>query len=251
MNKAKNKSKIDGKKFLQEAFAAEQQVLKLKLELSSSSVTHDGVMGDVDEKHFIEILRRYLPNRYAVDSGIIIDSNGKCSDQIDVVIYDKQYTPSLLDQQSHRFIPVEAVYAVFEVKPSINKHYLEYAAKKAESVRKLTRTSVSIPYAGGEYPPKPLFSIISGIVAGNVDWKNGFESKAFLTCYSSFSDLKIVDCGVAISYGSFDVFEKDQKLKICSTNNSLIYFIFRFLQKLQSLGTVPAIDWNKYAAVFE
>lgn len=247
MNKAKDNSNSNGKAFLRSAFAAEQEVLEVKLKLSSASITHDGVMGDVNEQHFIEVLRKYLPNRYAVDSAIVIDSNGVSSDQIDIVIFDRQYTPTLLDQHDHRFIPAEAVYGVFEVKPTINKGYLEYAAGKAESVRVLERTSVAINHAGGEYPPKVLFPIISGIIATKVEWVNGFENPSFIENHQLLSDSKSIDCGLAMSGGCFDLF--DEELKIGPMNNSLAYFIFRLLQKLQGLGTVPAIDWNKYALV--
>ena len=59
MNKSKVNSKTDGKTFLRSAFAAEQKVLDVRLKLSSASITHDGVMGDVNEQHFIEVLRKY------------------------------------------------------------------------------------------------------------------------------------------------------------------------------------------------
>ena len=247
MNKAKKISIQDGKNFLRSAFAAEQEVLSVKLKLSSESITHDGVMGDVNEQHFIEVLRKYLPKRYAVDSAIVIDSNGSTSDQIDIVIYDPQYTPTLLDQHDHRFIPVESVYAVFEVKPTINKGYLEYAAKKAESVRVLERTSVPITHVGGEPTAKELFPILSGIVATTIDWTDGFSSDAFQENNNSLVEQQVLDCGLSVTGGCFDVFEGD--LKVGPTINSLAYFIFRLLQKLNSLGTVPAVDWNKYALV--
>jgi hypothetical protein len=141
MNKAKAKAKIDGKAFLKSAFAAEQEVLAVQLKLSSNTITHDGVMGEVNEQHFIHTLRKYLPKRYAADHGIVIDSNGATSDQIDIVIYDNLYTPTLLDQHGHQFIPSESVFCVLEVKPTINKKYLEYAGKKAWSVRNLERTT--------------------------------------------------------------------------------------------------------------
>lgn len=100
----------------------------------------------------------YLPKRYAVDSAIVIDSNGRTSDQLDVVIYDPQYTPTLLDQYDHKYVPAEAVYAVMEVKPTVNKGYLDYAGKKAASVRRLKRTSIPIPHAGGTYRPQSCCS---------------------------------------------------------------------------------------------
>ena len=247
MNKAKNISNTDGKQFLRSAFSAEQKVLQVKLELSSASITHDGVMGDVNEQHFIEFLKKSLPKRYAVESAIVIDSNGNTSDQIDIVIYDNQYTPTLLDQHDHRFVPAEAVYAVFEVKPTINKGYLEYAGKKAKSVRILERTSIPIKHAGGEYPAKPLFSIVSGIVAADIEWSEGLNSKSFVENIGLLTEESVLDCGLALSGGCFDFFRED--LLLGPNTNSLAYFLFRLLEKLQSLGTVPAIDWDKYANV--
>ena len=247
MNTAKEKSKAAGKQFLQDAFALEQKLLQTKLELSSQSVTHSGTLGEVNECYFIEVLRKYLPRRYAIDAAIIIDSLGSTSDQIDVVIYDNQYTPTLLDQERHRFVPAESVYAVFEVKPTINKPYLNYAGDKAKSVRELMRTTIPIIYAGGEYPAKPLFPIVAGIIAPNIDWAEGFNSEAFRANRLELSELRELDCGLAVSGGCFDIYEGE--LQLGSSDQALAYFLFRFLQKLQSLGTVPAIDWNVYASV--
>jgi hypothetical protein len=247
MNKAKTETRLDGKSFLRSAFAAEQKVLAVQLKLSSTSITHDGVMGEVNERHFIEVLRKYLPHRYAIDHGIVIDCNGRTSDQIDIVIFDHQYTPTLLDQQSHRFIPAEAVYCVLEVKPTINKKYLEYAGEKAESVRVLERTSVPIRHAGGEFPPKPLFPIFTGIVAADIEWAGGMKGEPFSTNLQSLVGAKSLECGLALSDRSFDTF--DGVLTLSPKDNSLAFFIFRLLQRLQSLGTVPAIDWNRYAHV--
>jgi len=243
---AKSLSNADGKEFLKQSFSMQQKVLKTQLDMSSATITHNGTMGEVNEQYFIEIIRKYLPNRYAVDTGIVLDSTGKTSDQIDVIVFDNQYTPTLLDQQGHRFIPAESVYAVLEVKPTIDKGYLEYAANKARSVRALHRTSVGIPHAGGVYPPKPHFDIIAGIVATNIEWADGFGD-SFDRNHALLTGLQKLDCGLAVSGGCFDTFSLDASLKKGPVDNSLIYFLFRLLQKLQSLGTVPAIDWNEYA----
>ncbi|HDO1330875.1 MULTISPECIES: DUF6602 domain-containing protein [Aeromonas] len=243
---AKTFSNTDGKEFLKNSFSMQQKVLQSQLAMSSATITHNGTMGEVNEQYFIEIIKKYLPDRYAVDTGIVIDSNGKTSDQIDVIIFDNQYTPTLLDQQGHRFIPAESVYAVLEVKPKIDKGYLEYAAQKAESVRVLHRTSVGIPHAGGIYPPKQHFEIIAGIVATDIDWADGF-GEAFLRNHKTLNGMQRLDCGLAVSGGCFDIFSNDSSMKLGPVDNSLIYFLFRLLQKLQSLGTVPAIDWNEYA----
>lgn len=247
MNKAKSASNIDGKLFLRDALSAEQATLSMQLELSAKSITHSGVMGEVNEQHFIEALRKYLPKRYEVSQGIVIDSNGSTSDQIDIVIFDHQYTPTLLDQHAHRFIPAEAVYCVLEAKPTINKEYLDYAASKAESVRRLHRTSVPIPHAGGEYPPKALFNIISGIVAPNVEWADGVASSAFSENLATLRGTKALDCGVALSDRAFDTYAGS--LTLSNVKGSFAFFLFRLIQRLQSLGTVPAVDWNKYGSI--
>lgn len=244
-NTAKAKSTVSGSAFLRSAFSAEEQVLALEIELSSKSITHSGVAGAVNERHFIDFLRRYLPKRYEIDSAIVIDCNGKSSDQIDVVIFDNQYTPTLLDQKSHRFVPAEAVYAVFEVKPTINKAYLEYAAGKAKSVRALHRTSVPIKHSDGERPAKELFPIIAGIVAPNIAFKDGFDSAAFRRALAAAADPGRLDCGLALDLSSFDTYAGNVVTR--SGSNCLTYFVFRLLGQLQSLGTVPAVDWNKYA----
>jgi hypothetical protein len=253
MGKQNPKHIKTGQDYLHKSFIAAQEVLKKQLELSRTSITHNGIMGEVNEKHFIATLRAYLPQRYQVSSAIVLDSDGKTSQQIDVVIYDEQYTPTLLDQQGHRFVPSEAVYAVFEVKPTINKEYLEAAAKKAASVRELKRTSIDIHHAGGVFPAIKLFNIVAGIISIDVSWKDGLGSK-FQKIFSGFEGDKHLDCALAVSGSYYDIYKFDPS-KVdetpCLFNgpSSLAYFLFRFLHKLQTLGTVPAVDWERYASV--
>ncbi len=248
-NKAKKKSQKNGKEFLQSTFAEVQKVLLANLNFSSATVTHNGVMGEENEKHWIEIFKKYLPSRYAVDNGIVIDHFGKTSDHIDIVIYDRQYTPVLLNQKNHRYIPAESVYAIFEVKPHIDFKYLVYAGKKAESVRKLKRTSVSIVQLGEKCPPRDFFEIISGIVATKVSWKDGL-GKTFKKNIDTLVDKQKLNCGVALEHGSFDFFQGRSNLTINTSSGALIFFLFRLLNQLQELGTVPAIDWNAYLSSF-
>lgn len=250
MNIAKKASDRDGKAFLRDAFDRVHARLAGNLEDAARIVSHDGIRGGVTENHWVGVLRDYLPKRYAVDSGIVIDSEGHVSDQIDIVIYDPQYTPVLLTMEPHRYIPAEAVYAILEAKPLINKQLLEYAGAKAESVRRLKRTSVPIFHAGGVYPAKPIFPIVAGIVAAEVGWADGFgESFRKVLQSPKLSELRQIDCGCGLAAGAFDRFEPSGTLTLGDASAGLVFFLFRLLNKLQSLGTVPAIDWNAYAAV--
>jgi hypothetical protein len=231
--------------FLQRAFSTEQQSILSNLR-ASARIIHPGDRGEVNEQHFIDFLRHYLPNRYTVEKASVLDCNGEVSDSIDVVVFDRQYTPTLLDNDKHRYVPAEAVYAIFECKPTINKKYLEYAAEKAASVRKLKRTSVEICHAGGVYPPKPLIEIIAGILSIEVEWKDGFGEK-FQGVHRRLQGDEAINCGFAAIGASFDVFSTGGDYTFGPSDNALAFFAFRFLWKLQSVGTVPAVDWNAYA----
>ena len=64
-----------------------------------------------------------------------------------------------------KFVPVESVYAVLEVRQTLNEGNLDYAAHKAESVRRLHRTSTLIPNQFGKAITKALdeFPILAGV----------------------------------------------------------------------------------------
>ena len=232
--------------FLRESFATEQQCLVPKLK-ASNRITHAGDRGEVNEQHFIDFLRKYLPNRYTVEKAIVLDSEGNVSDSIDIVVFDRQYTPTLLDNDKHRYVPAEAVYAIFECKPTIDKAYLEYAGDKAASVRRLKRTSVDIHHAGGMFPAKKLFDIVAGILAIDVDWAQGFDSDAFRRVHAGLIGDRVIDCGFAAKGASFDIFAEKRAYTFGPTENALAFFAFRLLSRLQSLATVPAVDWTAYA----
>ncbi len=235
----------DRRRFLCDAFASEQGCLLTNLK-SSFRITHAGDRGVVNEQFFIDFLRAYLPNRYTVDKAIVIDSRGEVSHSIDIVVYDRQYTPTLLDNDKHRYVPAEAVYAVFECKPKIDKVYLDFAGEKAESVRRLHRTSVDIHHAGGIFKAKPLFPIVGGILATEVAWSGGL-GKTFERAHGRLAGHRTLDCGFAATGACFDVFAAKNAYTYGPANNALAYFAFRLLWKLQTLATVPAVDWMAYA----
>lgn len=236
-------NKVADTAWMREAFIDVQAELEFKLRRASQSISHAGTQGSVNEDHWIDILRAYLPKRYEVATGFVIDSKGGRSQQVDVVVFDKHFTPTLLDQQNHRYIPAEAVYAVFESKPHIDKSYLEYAGDKAAFVRRLHRTSVAISHAGGTFKPKEPFPIVAGILAPKSSWVDGL-GETFKKHLPQSADERL-DCGCALEDGAFDSFDGD--CKVVPREGALISFLFRLLSKLQSLGSVPAIDWTTYA----
>ena len=105
------------------------------LKIAREALGHPVAKGDSSEKVWIQLFRKYLPKRYAIDKATICDSRGSFNDEIDVVVYDRQYTPLIFEHQGELIIPVESAYATFESKQEINGRFLEYAQAKLRSVR--------------------------------------------------------------------------------------------------------------------
>jgi hypothetical protein len=149
---------------LAQLLAGLHQNIEHRLEIARKTLGHAGTKGDGSENVWLELFQTYLPTRYRAEKAHVVDSRDKFSQQIDVVIFDRQYSPFIFDHAGQKVIPAESVYAAFEAKQSINVEVIRYAQEKIGSVRSLYRTSLPIPHAGGTYPPKPLNPVIGGIL---------------------------------------------------------------------------------------
>lgn len=211
----------------------------------SNTLNHPVDKGTNSEENWLKWFTNYLPQRYKAAKATIIDSKGSVSDQIDLVLYDAQYSYLAFNENGIRYIPAESVYAIFEIKQELNKANMEYAGEKAESVRKLYRTSASIPHAGGNYPPKPLHRILSGILTTRSGWSEPFADP-FKKCIEAYSEHQRIDCGCILTEGSFFFDYGSNILKKSDKEESLVYFYLQLLILLQNIGTVPAIDFAEY-----
>lgn len=234
---------------LRHLFSGLQEQMRAKLDTIKQSVGHPTTKGDATELNWINMLKDYLPKRYKVDKAFVIDSTGKMSDQIDIVIYDQHYSPFFFNQDNTIYIPAESVYAVFEVKPTIDKSTVDYACDKIKSVRELSRTSSIIIDKGGMHRPRDLFKILGGIVTTTSDWSPPFGS-SFEDLVKSKSDNEKLDFGCALNSGTFRVFyEPSFSIEKSDANDALIFFFLTLLSRLQELGTVPAMDISEYEKV--
>lgn len=263
----KNNKLLEYKKMidLRELFNGLQTQMLASLNVDRVFIEHPGSKGDATEQRWIDFLRTYLPDRYKVDKAIVIDSTGNVSEQMDIVIYDAIYTPFIFNQDGFMYIPAESVYAVFEVKQDV-KGYIDYAAQKLESVRRLKRTSVEMVNSGRRTSARPLTKIIGGILTTTSSY-SGTE-----TVSKQLKELKgyqTLDLGCLCDTGSFHVDYKETRPDgIDQTKNefieqvyesrevneiifsdkkvSLFTFFLQLVIYLKSIGTVPAIDINAY-----
>ena len=125
--------------------------IERRLATARKAFVHPGTKGDASESIWLQLFQTYLPQRYRAASAHVVDSKGTFSDQIDVVLFDRQYSPFIFHYEGQTIVPAESVYAVFEAKQTINAGQIDYAQQKVASVRRLYRTSLPIPHAGGTY----------------------------------------------------------------------------------------------------
>lgn len=211
----------------------------------SAVLDHPTDKGDNAEESWISWFNEYLPNRYKAAKATVIDSKGAVSDQIDIVLFDAQYSYLAFNNNGVLYVPAESVYAVFEVKQDLSKGHMEYAGRKAESVRSLYRTSAPIPYANGIYKPKPPHRILAGVLTTSSGW-TPIYGKPFKSCLANYSTNQQVDCGCVLNGGSFCYDYEKSELMTSEPGESLVHFFLQLLTMLQEIGTVPAIDLNEY-----
>ncbi|ANL87867.1 DUF6602 domain-containing protein [Rhizobium phaseoli] len=206
---------------------------------------HPGTKGNASEAVWLEMLQTYLPMRYQAASAHVVDSMGAFSDQIDVVVFDRQYSPFIFSFQGQTVIPAESVYAVFEAKQSINADQVAYARSKVASVRSLQRTSLPIPHAGGTYPAKPLQHIIGGLLTLESDWSPGLGD-ALTKALADGNEADRLDLGCVAAHG---IFARDLEGADALTpmRKPATAFLFELIARLQEKATVPMIDIRAYA----
>jgi hypothetical protein len=238
---------------LQELFLNLQKQLATELRVNREVIHHPGSKGDASEFDWIRMFNAHMPMRYQVGKAFVIDVKGQSSEQIDLVLYDRQYTPLLFNKSGQTFIPAESVYAVFEVKQTLNKYAVKYAGEKAASVRKLSRTTASIYHAGGTYAPKGLFAVLAGILCTDSEWKPPLG----IPLVDAIAELKAderLDFGCVITGGSFETLyaeNNEMSLSKHGESTSLVGLFMGLLKRLQKLGTVPAIDLAAYEKVLK
>ncbi len=132
----------------------------------SSVVNHPGGKGEIREAAFRDFLKDYLPQRYAVGSGEVISSDNRVSPELDIVIYDPLYCPTLVKSKSHSVYPEESVYGAVSVKSHLNSGELKDAYENISRFKNIISREnfVYQPHSGmsvGFAYPLPVTCIVA------------------------------------------------------------------------------------------
>jgi len=131
------------------------------------SSTHHPTTGSYREHIWKTLFESIVPRKFSVAQSVfIIDSNGNTSHEVDLAIYDEQYTPYIFRYGQITYIPIEAVMVVVQCKSTrVNS---ESVCGWAESVDKL-QTSL-----------KSISRVQSGLICGEFDYKFDENQGQFL-----------------------------------------------------------------------
>lgn len=204
-----------------------------------SLIDHPSEKGGVTEGIWLDLFDKYLPKRYQARRAMVVDHRGQLSNQIDIVVHDGLFTPFILDFGGYEIVPIESVYAVFEVKQAVNIANLVYAEEKCSSVTGLIRVNRETRQVRN-IEPTP---IRRGLLATQCDWSQGEEEKIFEFRSSRASEKQLEYIVSAESFSN-----------TCIEGNSIhdmgraaiSRFLLRFVEDLQAIGTVMPIDIEKY-----
>jgi uncharacterized protein DUF6602 len=219
-----------------------------RLSTARASFAHAPTKGDATEHIWLDLFDHYLPKRYSAITAHVVDSKGTFSDQIDVAIFDRQYSPFVFNFEGQRIIPAESVHAVFESKQTVNAALVQYARQKASSVRALVRTILPIPHAGGVYDAKAPSPILAGILSFESDWKPPLGN-SFKEALSGGTIYDHLDIGCIASHGIF--YRKNNDTILAPEKKPATAFLLELIAKLQELATVPMINVRAYAQWLE
>lgn len=207
---------------------------------------HPVEKGDASEAIWIELFENYLPKRYKSQKAYVVDSKGQFSEQIDIVIFDRQYSPIIFQFQGATIVPAESVYAIFEAKQAINADQIAYAQRKVASVRKLKRTTLSIPHAGGTFEPVEPHPILGGLLTFESDWKPPLGD-ALQSALTAGTEMERLDIGCVAAHGMFGCNPSGCHSHVPGGKPATA-FLLELIARLQELGTVPRLDIRAYAA---
>lgn len=183
---------------------------------------HDVLCGSFREKIWLEFFKNIIPKKFSLAQGvIIIDSNGERSNEVDIAVFDEQYTPYVLQYGSLKFIPIEAVVCVVECKSHSVKS--ESLIKWADSIDKLKSN------------PTGLARVIQGLAIGltNNTQQQTRPIKIQVSLYSTKEETDTLEEKLK---NSFDIVIRPKKFKNKKSKIVVEKFSMKIFNEDKTLG---------------
>lgn len=122
--------------------AAGRQLVAEFREIKDSN-PHAGDSGAEAEEILKQFLRDRLPRRFAIESGIVLGSQGAVSRQTDLIVFDALSAPVYRRGPRTHIVPRDNVAAVIEVKSKLSKDQLADAVDKIARIKRMPASPIS------------------------------------------------------------------------------------------------------------
>ncbi|QGF29586.1 hypothetical protein EE896_21870 (plasmid) [Pantoea eucalypti] len=114
---------------------------------SERKTFHAAEFGRYRENLTADFLKAFIPGYTAVSTGFIVSQKNSVSTQCDIILYDKELTPLIQDDNLNQFFPADCIKGIGEVKSNLKQSQLKEALVKLAKV-KMVSFEVSLRSAG-------------------------------------------------------------------------------------------------------
>ncbi|WP_391087839.1 DUF6602 domain-containing protein [Vibrio sp. NH-UV-68] len=121
-------------------FSGISEILISEVRKINANFEHQGVKGTGNENSLLSLLERFLPPRFGVETGVVIDRKGKQARQSDIIIYEKDKYSNFFSMTQTKFFPIECVIGVIEVKTTLDQKEFDKAMENIASISSLNPT---------------------------------------------------------------------------------------------------------------
>jgi len=151
----------------------------------SDIIKHNLEKGLGNEEILRNLIKDFLPDKYGVAKGKVINEQGKSSKHCDIIVYDSLNCPKLfIDENRNQILPIEGVYAVLEVKSTLTSKLLKEAFENLYSVYKLKKRTNNSTNNYLELCP-PSLSVIA--------FRTQISLKKIKKCFTEFNNQYVVN----------------------------------------------------------
>lgn len=222
------------------------------------------------EVYFRDLIREYLPTRYTVDTGFVVNDSGERSDFIDILIADTHHIPPLCSEPHFKVYAAESVVAAIELtsasKSMVKRHGEKRKISKLEDditkIAKVRRISKIRRYKAVELSidenntPQPKYSDFnitlsprSFMITYGDEWKKSETYEKHLIEALKQSKSKghevWVNAVFSMSHGMFHFVPNTEFLYSRIKSDALLQFLLFINQAISSYQTYQ-IDISRY-----
>jgi hypothetical protein len=146
--------------------------------IGSQGIQHRLSRGEFRENELAELLRPYIPERFGLGSGEVVNSSGQISRQQDVLITDSVTVAPFIVSGRLGVYPIEAIVASLQVKSRLD------AGELTSAIANLTSMKQLLPIG-----PRPVTRVGEGMIGMGVTTAKPFTAVVAYSAGASVASL--------------------------------------------------------------